>query len=323
MNRTEDGRFSEDRAVFESTNIGSVIDEVKDKQGWTWEEFADRFGVSAYTVRQSWRNEADSIPFSVADKLLELSDRDVSVSSKSAWHGQRKGGSRSNLRGKVPEQMSVEVAELYGALLGDGCLYSNLNGFCITGNMDLDQQYIKYLQELSVSLFGTEPNIHFQEEESVVRLILNSRKVAAYLKDKNFPVGEKKEQEIRVLGKLREGEYLKAVIRGLFDTDGGIYAHPNSGIMMDITAKNTSLLDFLDESAAKLDLPLNRTHDRVQLYGEEKLDKFMNMIGSSNSRNIKRYLHYKRNAKVPPADSSTLLKSRSNDFDVPYHGFVV
>ncbi len=137
MNRTVDGRFKEDRAVFKYADIGSVMEEVKEKQGWTWRDFANNFAVSMYTVRQSWRNESDSIPLSVAEELRELSDRAVSIRSKSAWHGQRKGGLRSNLSGNVPEKMDLEFAELYGALLGDGCLYSNMNGFCITGNLEL------------------------------------------------------------------------------------------------------------------------------------------------------------------------------------------
>ena len=74
----------------------------------------------------------------------------------------------------MPETMDLEFAELYGALLGDGCLYSNMNGFCITGNLELDGQYIRHLQSLSLSLLCIEPSIHFLEEESVVRLILNS-----------------------------------------------------------------------------------------------------------------------------------------------------
>jgi hypothetical protein len=97
-----------------------------------------------------------------------------------AWHRQLKGGLRSNFRGNVPEKMDLEFSELYGALLGGVCLYFKMNGFCITGNLELDRQYIMHLQSLFLSLFGIEPNIHFQEEESVVRLILNSKKVAAY-----------------------------------------------------------------------------------------------------------------------------------------------
>ncbi len=53
------------------------------------------------------------------------------------------------------------------------------------------------------------------------------------------------------------------------------------------------------------------------------MDEFMSAVGSSNSRNIKMYLHYKKNAEAHLADSTTLLKSGSNNFDVPYHGFVV
>ncbi|MFB6158422.1 MAG: hypothetical protein ABEJ95_02045 [Candidatus Nanohalobium sp.] len=247
MNRTSDGRFKEDRAVFESADIGSVIEDVKNDKGWTWRYFAQRFDISTYTARQGWRNEADSIPLFAAEKLQEMSEMDLSIQTLSLWHGQRKGGSKSKRRGKTPDNWNVELAELYGALLGDGCLYSNMNGFCITGNAELDEEYIRYLGKLCVSIFNIEPKIYFQSEENVVRLILNSRKVAAYLKNQGFPKGEKAGKEIQVPETLHEKKFLKPAIRGLFDTDGGVYSHPNSGIMMDITAKNESLINFLEK----------------------------------------------------------------------------
>jgi hypothetical protein len=50
MNRTEDERFKEDRAVFESADIGSLMEELKEKQAWTWQDFADNFAVSMYAA---------------------------------------------------------------------------------------------------------------------------------------------------------------------------------------------------------------------------------------------------------------------------------
>lgn len=323
MNRTTDGRFKDERAIVESNNLQIVLEDIKSEKSWTWKEFGDSFGVSAHTLRHDWRKDADSIPLSVAQKLDEMSKIDLDFKTKSAWHGQKKGGRKSGMRGNIPS-WNVEFAELYGALLGDGCVYSNFNSFCITGNADLDEEYIGYLSDLCNSVFNIDPKIHFQSEETVVRLTLNSRKIARFLIDTGFPLGKKKNKDFSPPENLFENKkFLSACVRGLFDTDGGIYSHPNSGIMLDITAKNSSLLGFLEKASESLDLPLNRTNGRLQLYGEYKVDRFLEEIGSSNSRNIKRYLYYKKNENLPPVTSETLLRSRSQDFDVPYFGFMV
>jgi hypothetical protein len=324
MNRTSDGRFKQRRCVITSGNLEEVIDNIKSNKSWTWTEFAEEFGVSAYTLRQDWRKNADSIPFSVASRLNEMSGLQLEFENKALWHGQKKGGQKSSMRGNTPSEWDKRFAELYGALLGDGCVYSNMNGFCITGNASLDEDYIRSLAEHCRTVFDIDPKIHFQEEENVVRLILNSRKIARFLEDEGFPCGAKKDSEFcppEVL--VSDKELLSACIRGLFDTDGGIYAHPNSGIMLDITAKNDDIFRFLAESSETLDLPLNPTEGKLQLYGESKVDEFLRKVGSSNSRNIKRYLYYKENESLPSADSTTLLRSRSQDFNVPYFGFVV
>jgi hypothetical protein len=324
MNRTSDGRFKGERCEVTSGNLEEVIDNIKSKKAWTWTKFAEEFGVSSYTIRQYWRKDADSIPMSVASRLDEMSDIELEFKNKNLWHGQRKGGRKSSMRGTTPREWDKEFAELFGALLGDGCVYSNMNGFCITGNAGLDEGYIRFLAEHCRTIFDIDPKIHFQEKENVVRLILNSRKIARFLDDEGFPCGIKKDSEFcppEVL--LNDEELLSACVRGLFDTDGGIYAHPNSGIMLDITAKNDNIFNFLVKSSEILGLPLNPTEGKLQLYGGSKVDEFLRKVGSSNSRNIKRYLYYKENGSLPSSDSITLLRSRSQDFNVPYFGFVV
>lgn len=323
MNRLNDGRFDGPRAVFESMETARVLEEVKVEQGWTWSEFADKLGVSTYTVRHDWRKKSDSIPLSIAEKLVTMFDKNLSIMTLDAFRGQKKGGLKSNRRGEVPDNWNVKLAEFYGALLGDGCIYSNMNSLCITGNANLDEDYIYYLKELCESVFNVEPKINFQQSENVVRLVLNSRKITNFLRDSGFKPGEKKNKNFELPKELYNDEILKAVLRGLFDTDGGIYAHPNTEIMLDITAKNESIHGLLVEATEVLDLPLGVTSDRVQLYGEQKVDRFLETLGSSNSRNIKRYLYYKKNRRVPKVNSDALLNARFNDYSVPYHGFMV
>lgn len=323
MNRFEDGRFNEKRATFDSKSLKKVLEDVKESEGWTWSEFSEIFDVSMYTIRHDWRKKSDTVPLSVARRLEKLSNFELDIKVQDAFEGQRQGGLSSQGNGAVPENWSSELAEFYGAMLGDGCIYSNLNTMCVSGNAQLDEKYIYYLKDISESIFELKPKVYFQESENVVRLALNSRKISRFFRDSGFKLGEKSDKEFEIPNRVYDANLVKDVVRGLFDTDGGIYSHPNTGIMLDITAKNESIHDFLVEAVEILDLPLGITNDRVQLYGEENLDTFFKIVGSSNSRNIKRYLYYKENKELPEVTSTTLLKSGSNDIDVPYYGFMV
>ena len=323
MNRFEDGRFNEERASFDSKSLKEVLEDVKESNSWTWSEFSDVFDVSMYNIRHDWRKKSDTVPLSVVERLDEMSDLEVDINVRNAFEGQRKGGLNSHERGKVPKTWSSDLAEFYGAMLGDGCIYSNLNTLCISGNAQLDENYIYYLEDLSESIFEIKPKVYFQQSESVVRLALNCRKISRFFKKSGFKSGEKSGKEFEIPEQVYENNLISHMVRGLFDTDGGIYSHPNTGIMLDITAKNESIRQFLVDAVEMLDLPLGVTSDRVQLYGEEDLDIFFKIVGSSNSRNIKRYLYYKKNKELPEVTSTTLLKSGSNDVNVPYYGFMV
>ncbi|MFB6209209.1 MAG: hypothetical protein ABEJ56_03655 [Candidatus Nanohaloarchaea archaeon] len=323
-NRTTDGRFREQRVFFDNQKqIRSLINEAKKAKECTWKEFGEEFGVSEYTVRRTWRKESDSLPLSIVRRLEKITGENVEKEFKQTWHGQRKGGKISNRRGEIPETWSPELAEFYGALLGDGCIYSDMNTVCISGNSDLDEEYLGYLADLCRSIFDIEPKFYFSEGENVVRLIINSRKVAEFLINSGFVKGEKKEAEFRIPEVLYNSGLVGSVVRGLFDTDGGIYSHPNSEIMADITSMNSSIREFLIEAIKILDLPLKLSNNKFQAYGYENIRDFYREIGSSNSRNIKRYIFYMENDRLPAAGSEIIKNSVEDDFSIPNFGFVV
>ncbi len=227
---------------------------------------------------------------------------------------------------KLPRVTSKEFAEFYGAMIGDGCIYGTMAAFCITCNGVSDEWYVtEYLKNLCFSLFNVQPRIYYAKKEKVVRLIINSVTITRFLVKFGFPQGRKKNVNLEIPKEFfSNNQLLTACLRGMIDTDGGIYPHPHTRIMLDFTSIIPSLVMSVHEAFQKLDLQHGITTNRVQFYGREKLAKYFSVVGSSNPRNITKYLRFIRTGITPSAiETERLLKGRIEKLPVPYHGPVV
>ena len=109
--------------------------------------------------------------------------------------------------------------------------------------------------------------------------------------------------------------YMKGAIRGLFDTDGGIYAkqkgykraivefQTNSPYINKDLIKLLKLLEFhpsktYNKRRGKLDL-------RIQ--NQDEVHRFFKIVGSKNLRNIIRYKAFKKNGLVPKRKETVKL----------------
>ncbi|VVB81155.1 LAGLIDADG-like domain protein [uncultured archaeon] len=227
---------------------------------------------------------------------------------------------------RIPETNSEDFAEFYGAMMGDGCIYGNMAAFCITCNGILDEWYLtQYLKKLCFSLFNIQPKIYYAKKEQVVRLIINSVKITRFLVKLGFPKGRKKDAKIRIPEAFfSDDKLLAACLRGLIDTDGGIYSHPHTKIMLDFTSVIPSLITSVHEAFSKLNLQHGISTNRIQFYSGTKLAKYFSRVGSSNPRNIIRYSQFIQTGITPSAiETERLLKHYDTRINVPYHGPVV
>ena len=90
------------------------------------------------------------------------------------------------------EIYSKEFAEFYGIMLGDGCIYSNFQVICISGDSILDQTYHKSrVKELFINLFRKHPKFYYSKKENSLRTNLHSKELAMDLNKFGFPIGKK------------------------------------------------------------------------------------------------------------------------------------
>lgn len=329
MKRTSDGRFIANRIQLSGKFCNQLLCGIKKEKSWTWKQFAKQLGVSEHTLSHDWRYGESTLPEHIFRKLNQLSKSDLDLTYKKlpAWWGQ-KIGQKSKFDNLVtlPDLSSSEFAEFYGAMLGDGCIYTNMNSICITCNGVLDRWYVEsFLRKLCAKLFNITPKVYYTKNEKTIRLIVNCRNISKFFVGLGFPKGKKKAEKIGIPKFiLEDNSLIIACLRGLADTDGGIYPHPNSRIMLDVTSKIPSLLNSLHEAAKKIGLKPGITKDRIQLYGEKQLKNYFSLIGSSNPRNMLKYQIFLKTNSVPKtAEIENLLKEHNSKWSVPYHGLVI
>ena len=154
--------------------------------------------------------------------------------------------------------------------------------------------------------------------------MINSKKIANFLIEQGFPAGKKRLTKLKILKNFfKNNKLLTACLRGIFDTDGGLFFHPHTKTMIEISSKNQTLLTSLQSAFEKIKLKSGRSHDRLQLYGRYKMKQFFSVIGSSNPRNIIKYTQFLNKGSVPyTSETQKLLKHRLR-VSIPYHGPVV
>jgi len=332
--RTTDGRFRDVRYEFSPKFQRKMIESCKQHNQFTWDEFAGQLDVSEFTLRYSWRNGESTLPCSIVEILSRLSPEPIKDDVKSAmlkiknpFWGQQFGGLRSSLKSSLPNTDSVDFAEFYGILLGDGCVYSNLNTFCVSSDGLLDAPYVTdYVAPLISKLFGRQPAIYYPKSERSIKCVFNGRQVMMFLVEFGFPPGKKSLGKAVIPPKFFENsDFLASCIRGLVDTDGSLCPHPNSKIMLNLTAKIPTLWKDCLRAFTDLGLAPSSSRGQIYLYGREKVEKYFEKVGSSNVKHILKYVTYKNAGKVPV--TSQLIEKFKGKYKfncaLPFNGPVV
>jgi len=204
---------------------------------------------------------------------------------------------------KKPDINSEEFAEFYGIMLGDGCVYSNLTGICVSCDSLMDREYImEYVPQLIEKLFGFSPKLYpYYDENRAIRCILYSKELTIFMKNLGFPIGIKKEGNAKIPEFIMSNEsLLKRCIRGMVDTDGSVCPHPNTKIMVDLTIRNNpKLLDSTIKAFENLGIKTSNSKRSIVLYGDNKVGEYFDKISSSNAKHIMKYDEYTLTGRTP------------------------
>jgi DNA-binding transcriptional regulator WhiA len=210
----------------------------------------------------------------------------------------------------VPDVNTVEFAEFFGTMLGDGCVYSNLSGIVISGDSILDREYFeKYLMPLIKNLFGICPRIYYHKNQQSIRIVLYSKEIAKFFAILSFPVGPKKKKLFFLPKFFQEAKLMKACLRGYFDTDGTIYGHPGARSIVEISITDKNFSKRVAKEINALGGNVKVSTNRVYLSGKRKTIDFFNIFLPVNQRHTIKYKFLLENKPIPKSKEIEIFLS--------------
>lgn len=225
--------------------------------------------------------------------------------------GRRKGGLNSlrthaknktafkTLKPITAPKHSARLAELVGILMGDG--HVGLYQTSVVTNSETDFQHALFVKSLFEDLFGIEASLSNQRNKKACVITVSSKSICHFFVDQGIPQGNKITLGLRIPEWIREKSlYRKAFIRGLFDTDGCVYLDKHrygqkvyEHLGMAFANQSLPLLSFFKESLELLGLhPTQKTKFRVFLRRREDIQRYFDLVGSSNEKHLKKVQQY-------------------------------
>ena len=190
------------------------------------------------------------------------------------------------------------LAEFMGILLGDGGITNQQ--VTISLNSKTEVAYAGFVTKLIFDLFGISSAVRTREDNSI-QIVATGRNLVDFLIRKELKIGDKVRQQIGVpkwiLGNRR---FVKSCLRGLIDTDGGIYFHKHitKGIRyrhmgLCFTSYSRPLLTFVYKMLLDFNISAKiNKNGRVFVYDRMEIKKYFDKIGSHNNHHVKRFKSY-------------------------------
>ncbi|HUS60272.1 MAG TPA: LAGLIDADG family homing endonuclease [Nevskiaceae bacterium] len=198
---------------------------------------------------------------------------------------------------KFPSDFSDQLAEFVGILLGDGGLTPGQ--VCITLNSVADKDYVPFVIFLGKHLFGEEPRVSKRSDSKALMICYSGVALVKYLIKIGLKTGNKVKQQVDVPGWIKlSKEYRVACLRGLMDTDGGVFLHRyrvggKLYTYKKICFSNRSipLLYFAAKVMGELGLSpkvIDKVENKkVWLYNKDEVEQYLKLVGTHNPRLLK------------------------------------
>jgi len=183
--------------------------------------------------------------------------------------------------------LSEELAEFFGIMLGDGHLSQGQIWIFINNNTDRGYRY--YVRNLLKSLFGVEAGCSYRKKEDMKNLFLSSVDLVEYLKERGLYATNKVKAQVGTPSWIfTKDSYKKSFLKGFFDTDGSIY-QLRFGVQMAFCNRSLPLL----QSARRILLDLGYFPSKISAYNlyltrKSNLYQYAAEIGFGNPKHFRR-----------------------------------
>ncbi len=170
-----------------------------------------------------------------------------------------------------------DLAELIGALLGDGNIFKfpRTEALTLASNAK-NKGFIQRYSSLIQKIFLKKPRIN-KPYRGCVRIRLYEKNLSKRL---NFPAGARKNQNIKIpLWVLKNRNFLIKYLRGLYEAEGSFCVHkPTSTYKFLFSNKNKSLLKNVYQSLRFLGFHPHESKDKIQISRKKEVYKIKDLI---------------------------------------------
>ena len=193
---------------------------------------------------------------------------------------------------------SVELAEFFGIMLGDGGITNIGQQIKITLNSRDDKEYIEFVCSLIEKLFHRKPGISARKNAIASTIYVSSMDLVDYLVKLGLKTGNKVKLQVDIPDWIKNNKaYSLACVRGLVDTDGCVFNHTykvNNEYYLYKKLAFTSLsvpmrksvYDILKSIGIK---PRIFGYRDVRIDSQSEVEKYFKVIGSSNQKHLNKY----------------------------------
>ena len=191
---------------------------------------------------------------------------------------------------------SPELAELVGIILGDGGLPGN-HQLTVSFNYLTDRDYSRYICSLFKKLFSIECSIHKRKNSNGADVVVNSSNLVDFLVKQGLVTGNKTRNQVDIPSWIKgKVEYQIACLRGLIDTDGGLYTHKyrSNGkyyryAKLCFTNHSGPLLNSVLTILTGLNFKAYLDDHHVSIYAAAEVKRYFRKIGSHNSKHLTKF----------------------------------
>lgn len=231
--------------------------------------------------------------------------------------GRSKGGKMSQLRRKDHPEIypncniaknfampskNRNLAEAIGIILGDGGItYDQLK---ITLNNEVESEYIDYVANLLEEVFKVKPKRYLPKalKAKVCNVSLTGVNLIKLLSELGIVCRNKVRDQVTVPKWITDDQQFKvACLRGLIDTDGGVYYHKriiNSTVYFNLglcfSNSSVPLINFVSKALKELGLASKIKGAHVYLYRIDEVLEYADKVKFHNQHHIKRLNEFLR-----------------------------
>lgn len=220
-------------------------------------------------------------------------------------------------------QLNEEIAELCGAILGDGHVHTRENRITITGSLEDIHYYKKRIIPLFEKHFNVKATLRKRKDRNSYYFWIHNKNMFNFFLEVGFSRGHKSKAGIPISIKKHEN-LIPPFLRGLFDTDGCLKFSIQSKSYnyyprIRLCFQESPLINDLREVLDKLNFNYGFTKDRrfntrcFEISGKDNLEKWMKIINMGNPVHKSKYLYWKKFGRYIPRST---LKERLNTLDL-------